>query len=200
MKLLCTIYVFLCSLGAFSQAWELKKDANNIKVYTRELDSTKINEYKVVLISDASPEKVMKVILDGDNLWRWNHKTSESKIVRKVSEDEFIFWMKNDLPWPIRNRDIVSSIKVTHLNENTVRIDLAPDETNAIPENPCCIRVTNFKGYWLIRPLENHKVEITQQLYGDPNGSLPAWVLNSILTTVPYHTFLNLKDQLERGS
>lgn len=197
MKQLLVLLLFVtCSVNA--QEWQLKKNSRGIKVYTRQLDSSKIHEYKAVAIVKTTPEKALKTITDGDNLWRWNHKTSQSKTVKKISPSEFVFWMKNELPWPVKNRDNVSHITVNYLPKGEVRIDIFPDKTNLVKEREDCIRVTNFKGYWLISPKEDGLVEITQQLYGDPNGQLPAWLLNSVLTTVPYHSFLNLKEILEK--
>ena len=181
----------------FSQNWELKKNKNDIKVYTRELDSTKINEYKAVLIANTTKEKALKIIIDGDNLWKWNHKTSQSKTIKKISETEFVFWMKNDLPWPIKDRDNAIHAKVFFLEKNRIKVSLLPDKFESVTETDDCIRITNFKGYWLIEPQNNNQIKITQQLYGDPNGNLPSWLLNSMLTNVPYQSFTSLKEILE---
>ena len=90
------------TLGTFlfvaAQKWELNKNKNGITIYTRSLDSTQINEYKAVLLSNTTIEKALKVITDGDNLWKWNHNTSKSKTLKRLGNNEFFIWMKNDLP------------------------------------------------------------------------------------------------------
>lgn len=179
-----------------AQDWELKKDKNGVKVYTRSLDSTKIKEYKAVVLANTSVKKALEVILDGNNLWKWNHKTSESKTVSQISGSEFIFWMKNDLPWPIKNRDNVSLVKVREIT-NGYWIDILPGPSSLVTEDEGTIRMTNFKGYWSIVK-KGKAVQIIQQLYGDPEGSLPSWLLNSVLTTAPFHSFCDLKELLEK--
>ena len=191
------LLLFFCAHFGLAQEWELKRSKNNIKVYTRGLDSTKINEYKAVLIANATPEKALNIITNGNDLWKWNHNTSESKLIKQLSENEYIFWIKNKLPWPLKNRDNVPHIKVNKFPDGSIKIDISPDKTNSCKEQEDCIRITNFKGYWLIKPLDKNTIEVTQQLYGDPGGGLPAWLLNSLITSSPFQTFKNLKEILE---
>lgn len=179
-----------------AQDWELKKDKNGIKIYTRRSENADIKEYKAVTLIKTDVAAALKVITDGDNLWKWNDKTSDSKTLKTLSETEFVFWMKNDLPWPLKNRDLVTRVKITEQGDKSIKITLSPEATHTIPEDSNSIRITSFKGHWLLAPKGNY-VEVTQQLYGDPGGTLPAWIVNTLLTSAPYRTFLNLKEILE---
>ncbi|MCM5662545.1 START domain-containing protein [Galbibacter mesophilus] len=191
-----TCFIFL-GLSAHAQEWELKRSANNIKVYTRELDSTKINEYKAVLIANTSVENVVSIITNGNGLKNWNHKTPESETLLKVSDKEYIFWMKNDLPWPITDRDHVCKVSVEKISPKNYKIDISPADTILRLPEYNTIRIENFKGFWLINEIDENTVEITQQMYGDPKGTIPSWLVNSILTSFPFHSFENLKEILE---
>ncbi|WP_417443154.1 START domain-containing protein [Joostella sp.] len=199
MKLLFVICFLLIVFSSYcqEQEWELKRNTNNIQVYTRELDSTKINEYKAILKVNTSLEKVLEVLTDGNGLKNWNYKTPESELIAKISETEFIVWMQNDLPWPISDRDNISRVTINQVSEEVYKIDISPADSTYIKANKNVIRMDNFKGNWLIRNVDKNTVEITQQMYGDPNGNLPAWLINSILTTFPYHSFEKLKGILE---
>lgn len=198
MKKETFIFLFVCCcFSGFSQDWKLKKDKNGIKVFVRELDSSSIYEYKAVLVANSTPEKAIKIITDGNNLWKWNHQTSESKTIKEYSDREFVFWMKNDFSWPVKSRDNVVKVNVHFREGDTIKIDLLPEQSNLVPVNENCIRMTDFKGHWLIISKTENKIEVTQQLYGDPEGNLPTWVLNMLLTNTPYNTFLNLKELLE---
>ncbi len=197
MRNILVFFSLLLFLSTNAQnPWKLKKDKNGVQVFVRNVDSSKIKEYKAVTQINTSVEQALSIILDGNRLADWNYKTSESKTIRKITDDEYIFWMKNDLPWPVKNRDNVTHVKVNKISKDSIRVDLAPDRTNAVPEMDGMIRVTNFKGFWLVSQ-KGDKVEVIQQLYGDPKGNLPSWILNSVLTTAPYRSFLNLKSLLE---
>ncbi|WP_340076978.1 START domain-containing protein [Leptobacterium sp. I13] len=193
------LFLLITSFHVFNglaQEWKLKKDKNGIKVYTRTLDSTKIHEYKAVMIIDIPIEKVYETITDGDNIWIWNYRTSASKVLKKYADGEFILWMSNNLPWPIRDRDHISLVKTITNNKGEVRIDILPKPSYNFPAKKGVIRITNFKGYWLIVP-KPEGVEVTQQMYGDPEGALAPWLVNTMLSNGAYHSFFNLKQLLE---
>ncbi len=196
MKKKFILWFLVFPLLVFSQEWKLKKDKNNIKVYTRKLDSREIHEYKATMVVNTSIEKALKAITDGNNLWKWNYKTPKSKTIKKMGVDEYVFWMKNDLPWPIKNRDAVTDVSVFYLKNGGIKITLRPNHSQKVALEKNTIRITDFKGHWLLIPKEN-SLKITQQVYGDPKGNLPNWILNSMLTKAPYYTFLNLKKLLE---
>ena len=181
-----------------AQEWELQKEAEHIKVYTRKLDSTEFNEYRAVLTARTTPEKALQVICDGDRLWEWNHKTSRSEEVARYNDSTYVFWMLNDLPWPLRDRENLSLVRVSTPRNGAYFVDITPADNSLRKSPDDVVRTTKFKGHWKIRPTGNGLVEITQQLYGDPNGIIPAWLLNSIITNVPFHSFENLKVILEK--
>lgn len=184
-------------IAIYSQQWELKKDNGDIQVYTRALDSTKFNEYKAVLIAETTIEKVLAVLTNGDSLNRWTYKTPQSKQLEKISDNEFIFWMRNDFPWPLNDRDNISRVKLKKLDNKVYQIDIEAEDSLVYQQEQNVIRMKLFKGYWRVQELNENSVLITQQMYGDPNGVLPAWIVNSILVSFPYHSFENLKEILE---
>jgi hypothetical protein len=181
----------------YSQQWELKKDDGDIQVYTRKLDSTRINEYKAVLIAETTVDEAISVLTNGDSLNNWTYKTPESKQLEKISDNEFIVWMRNDFPWPLNDRDNVSRIKLKKLSNKSYQIDISVEDSLVHKVEKNVIRMDLFKGYWRVQELDEDSVLIIQQMYGDPNGVLPAWIVNSILVTFPYHSFENLKEILE---
>lgn len=194
---LFALFLFIGTVTLLAQDWELKKNTAHIKVYTRKLDSTQFNEYKAVLTANTTPEKALAVILNGDSLWKWNHKTSASETVIRYNDTTSVVWMHNDLPWPLRDRENLSLIRVRNPQPDTYHVEISPADNTLRTQPDDVIRTTRFKGYWSIRPKDNGQVEVTQQLYGDPNGMIPAWLLNSILVSVPFHSFENLKVILE---
>lgn len=181
----------------FSQQWELKKDDGDIQVYTRELDSTKINEYKAVLIAESTVKEALSVLTDGNTLNLWTYKTPQSRELEKISDSEFVFWMRNDFPWPIHDRDHVSRVKLSKVNNKLFQIDISAEDSLIHKADKNVVRMDLFKGYWRIQELDSDTVLIIQQMYGDPKGTLPAWVVNSVMVSFPYHSFKNLKEILE---
>ena len=195
LKILLFIF-FLFVHEVHAQEWELKRDKKGIKVYVRQSESSGIREYKAVMLVKTSVDAVLKILTDGDDLWKWNYRTVESRTVKTISDNEFVIWIKNNLPWPIKNRDHVSRVKVSYNENGSVIMTIDPETTYTVPEVSNSIRIEKFKGYWSLVPQGDY-VEITQQLYGDPEGGIPTWLINSVIANAPYNSFLNLKEILE---
>lgn len=192
---IAALYLSLISLSGFSQSdWKLIKDSQKIQVYVRTNDSTKYKEYKAVMVVKAPLEKVYQLIMNAEKLKKWNYQTSESYLVKKVSETEQVIYMENDMPWPVQNRDVVTRMKVQRPANNILKINLFPDP-GAVPEKNRMIRIKNFSGYWYLEQSPGGTIVI-QQMQGDPGGSLPAFLFNLFLTNGPFSTFLELNKAL----
>ncbi len=197
--LVCSIYLFGCSFLCAQGPWELKKDKNGIQVFIRTVPDSKIHEFKALMKVEAEMDALIAMVQDGDNLKNWNYKTSESATVKLLSKTERIIWMKNDLPWPIRNRDHVTHMTLQRISSTETRIYIQPDTSNAVPPKDDAVRIVNFRGVWTFKQLEN-SVEVSYQLFGDPNGKLPSWLLNSLLTKAPYSSFKNLRERIQSSA
>ena len=55
------------------------------------------------------------------------------------------------------------------------------------------VRITDAFGYYLFQPLAENRTRMTWQLYVDPAGSLPAWVVNNMLTEIPHLSLKNFR-------
>lgn len=196
MKIYIAVFSLLFFLPLSAQEdWSLKKDKDDIKIYTKSVDSSKIKAYKAVMTVESTLEKVKETIIDGDQLHTWNYKALDSKLIKISSENTRIIWMALDLPWPLRNRDFVALLTLNRISTNAIRIDISvASDQYEIQED--YLRMNNFKGYWLLEE-QGNKVKITQQMYGDPGGSLPSWFINSTVTRAPYYNFIALRERVE---
>ncbi|WP_046754980.1 START domain-containing protein [Kordia jejudonensis] len=196
MKIYIAVFCFLFFLPLSAQeTWELKKDKNDIKIYTKTIDSTKLKAYKAEMTVKSTLEKVKNIIVDGDELHNWNYKAIDSKLIKKTSESEYTIWMAIDLPWPLRNRDFASHIRVEVVSKDVIRINLSSaSDTYAVQED--YLRMTNFVGYWLLEK-QGDTIKVTNEMYGDPGGSLPNWLINSTITRAPYYNFKALRNRVQ---
>lgn len=196
MKIYIAILGFLFFTPLFAQKeWKLKKDKNDIKIYTKSIDSSKIKAYKVEMTVKSTIDSVRNIITDGDQLHVWNYKAIDSKLLNKPSQSEYLIWMALDLPWPLRNRDVVISLKLRRITKDALRIDIMA-ASDQYAEKEDYLRITFFEGYWLLQQIDD-EVKIIHQMHGDPSGNLPSWFVNSTITRAPYENFLALKERLQ---
>jgi hypothetical protein len=81
-------------------------------------------------------------------------------------------------------------LTVEHINRKTIKLTLE-SLPKGLPKKDNTIRVKTLMGHWLLEEV-NDKTMVTQQLFLDPEGSLPPFVVNSLLIKGPYTTFMNL--------
>jgi len=196
MKIYVAIAYLLMFSSLFAQKnWKLKKDKDDVKIYVKSTESSSLKLFKAEMTVKSSLNEVLNVILDGDKLKDWNYKALDSKLLNKSSDNDYLLWLALDLPWPVRNRDVVIQLKVLHITEDVVKIDISA-ASERYPENDDYLRITTFEGYWLLEQIGD-TVKITHQMFGDPGGSLPNWFVNSTITKAPHYNFVALKERVE---
>ena len=196
MKIYIALFSLLIATPLFAQkSWKLKKNKNDIKIYVKSANSSSVKLFKAEMTVKSSISEVLDVILDGDKLQDWNYKALDSKLINKPSESEYLIWLALDLPWPVRNRDVVIALKIHRITQDVIKIDVsAASEQYAKKDD--YLRMTHFEGYWLLEQ-QGNMVKITHQMHGDPGGSIPNWFINSTITKAPYYNFKALKERVE---
>jgi len=166
-----------------------------IQVYTRAVKTSSIKEYKATTIVKTSIKSLVNKIIDGERLKKWNYKTVTSELLEKKSKNKYIIYMYNNLPWPAKDRDHISELEVIAVNDSLTKVTIKSD-AKRIPVKKGVIRVVKFSGHWILEKTKEG-VKVTQQMYGDPGGYLPVFVINSMLVNAPFYTFKQLKIQLD---
>lgn len=190
--------LLLVGIGFYqsSHPWMVDVNKDNVKVLIRKSDSSSIKEYQAIMTVKSPIDTVLKTILDIKNLKKWSYKTSESYQVKKLSDSSWIFYIRNNLDWPIKDRDHVSKV-VLKKKKRDYFIYLNPANT-MVKEYPKIIRIKKFKGYWYLKKMDAEHTQIVQQMFGDPEVTAPAFIVNGVLSKAPFETFKNLRKFLEQ--
>ena len=173
-------------------SWDLKKEKNGVKVFTRAIEGSNFNEFMSVGIHAGSIGSLISVLQDDTNFCNWFPDCKEFKLLKKPSKLERLQYMVVKAPFPVSNRDTIQHTVLSQdFVSKTVLINLsASPET--LPEVPGTIRIPKSRGFWKFTPLDNNQVEVTFQLHSDPGGTLPEWVANIFVTETPLKAVLNL--------
>lgn len=176
--------------GLFS--WELSKEREGIKVYTRNSEGFSIKEFKAVGFYRGSISSIVSALQDESTFCKWFPDCKEFKILKRYPEQDRLQYIVIKAPFPVSNRDSIQRTKLTQETSSkivTIQIDAQPDE---IPKVDGVVRVPRSKGYWKFIPIEKGKVEVIFQLQSDPGGSLPDWIANLFVTENPLKSLINL--------
>lgn len=196
MKRSQMLFFLLIGIIGYSQRKpELALDKDGIKVYLTKFDTTAFKEYRAVMTVNANIDTIVKQLTDVKNLKKWNYKTRKSELLKKTSDTSWIFYMTHHLGWPIQDRDHISKVTLTR-NEYERIITILP-ENRLLKEKPGYVRLTNFKGFWYLKKVSDTQTLVVQQIYGNPGGHIPAFMVNMVITKGPFDTFKELRKRVE---
>lgn len=197
--------MLLLALGIFQvcladEAWQLAKDSDDIKVYTREVPNSPLREFKGEIELAASPDRVLAALKDVNSFRKWMPDVATAEVLRS-SETEQYQYIENTAPWPVSNRDGIYRLTLTRGEDagvvvTTVRIEAVPDY---LPVRDGKVRIKKMDGYWKISPNGNG-VEVVYQVHANPGGSIPSWVANRAVVDTPFNTLKNLRSFLQSST
>jgi len=195
---LTLLIIITTAASGLAQSWNLAKDKNGVKVYTRKRDGWGIKEYKVKINVKATLSKVRQVLQnDVKSRKKWSHNCLEVREVER-SGDVVCIYNKVDAPWPVADRDNVTRFEFVTQSSKQFRINMSVLKSHAkAPEYSGVVRIKRLKGYWIINDHGNGVVSIMQQCVADPGGSIPDWLANTSVVDSPYNSMWNLKKYLE---
>jgi hypothetical protein len=86
--------------------WQLKKDQDGIKVYTKSAENSHYDELKVETTLTATLSSLAALILDIDNYQNWSFNTEKAYVLKKVGPGDLYFYTLIHSPWPASDRDL----------------------------------------------------------------------------------------------
>jgi hypothetical protein len=178
--------------------WNLKKDKDGIKIYTRSIEGSSFDEFRgITTIENSSLEEVLSVIFDVKNYESLFPDCMNPKVLIQDGKYYDIHYIQVKAPWPVKNRDTVYEQKaVVDENGKHAFVSLKP-LPDFIAEDKDFVRIREGSGFWELDEDEGNNVKVTYQFHGEPGGDIPAWLANSFVVTQPFQTLVNLKNRLK---
>ncbi|NVK36393.1 MAG: START domain-containing protein [Gammaproteobacteria bacterium] len=173
--------------------WELEAHDEDldIKVFTREVEGSELKEFKGVTHIKADVNAFVALLKDDPEATSWMHNVIVFDVKERISDVENVIYTVNEAPWPVTNRDtyIRSFFSADENGVVTSSIKAEPDYAEV---NEDYVRMPSIEGAWTFAPQAEGMVEVTYQVHANPGGSLPDWLVNSIVVETPMETLTNL--------
>jgi ribosome-associated toxin RatA of RatAB toxin-antitoxin module len=174
--------------------WVLRKDKNNIQVYTRKPSNSDFLEFRAVTKVKTSFTSCQTLITDFNNYNNWLNDCKIAKVLQNNNTAEYVIYLEFHAPWPFSNRDIVLELKKNVIEKsNSIRY-LIESKSAYIPLKSGIVRIPKMDGFWQLKQLDNGYVEIQYQLIFEPGGNIPAWMANYSSVDSPFKTFEKIRE------
>ncbi len=191
---ICFFLLFLSQLRGQEQ-WDLVKEDEGIKVFTRTNEVMSFKEFRASVIVKGEVNQFVSVLYDVKGLATWGHNISEARLLERPSDTIQIYYAVAKAPWPYKNRDGIYknnfSWDAVH-RTLTVEISLLEDSRELSDK---FVRMDGY-GYWKVKEISANEIQIDFQMQIDPGGSIKAWMANMFVTDSPFYTMKGIRDAM----
>jgi hypothetical protein len=182
---------------AVESEWELRKNKNGIKIYTKEREDTHIYMYKVVTSFAASPEKIYRQVVDFRENLKYMELVDSLKSLDHRKDKRYRNYMHFDMPWPVNNREMIMEMKV-QFSQNGIYLE-SNNVEGVLQNNEGTIPIKDFREKWKIEEdMNGNKSKITVTGWVNPGGAIPVWVVNLFSARTPYRFISGIIQELRK--
>ncbi len=190
------VFHFSMENSSPKNSWKLKLVEDDIALYTRSVDYSKLEELKTELTVKSSLGAIVS-ILDSVELYpEWMYGCREGRNLKIISRNEKLCHTTLNFPNPLSDRNIVSRLTL-HQDVETKVITIksvALDDKAYLSRK--MVMIKKMESSWILTPKDNGEVLIEAYLFCDPGGFIPNWLVNKLSYKSPFKTVLNLRKRL----
>lgn len=175
--------------------WELKKEKNGIKVYTKTIPNTTRLEFRSeIILNNVHHQAVVNQLLAVEMCPEIYPECSQATCLKRFSPTHDYHRIILDFPWPLQDRDAIYEQKAsTNKTKDTTIIELKPIP-NYIPVEENYVRLKKGEGFWTIITIDNTTTKVIYQFQPYAGKGIPDWIVNSTIEKHPYKALNNLKN------
>ena len=191
-------FFFPLSSPSRTYAWELEKEEDGIKVFTKKVAGSDFKAYRAIMRVDAKVSSLVELIKDIESYPLWIDTCKKGVLLKKINEYEFLAYTVNNAPWPVSDRDavVLNTVSQDPATKGSVTINIE-GKHSYIPLTSGIIRVKKIKGFWRFVPEKDGLTQVIYEVHSEPGGNIPSWLLNQIVVTQPFNTLKNMKEILK---
>lgn len=178
--------------------WEHIYEDDGVNVYRQEVEGTNLLAFRGTGFIDAPVNKVLHVFSDVKHEIDWVDRLEENIL---ISEDranfERIEFHSYGLPWPVWSRDIVFQIKLSRQADESFLVTMkSVDDALGPPTKG--VRAELHGSNFVLRETEDGRTWVEVDIFIDPKGTVPAFLVNILQRYWPYNTITGLRTQVRK--
>jgi len=173
--------------------WELEKDKDSIKVWTRVTEGSDIKSFKAITTINATVAQLTAVLNDINSYPEWMADVETTEILEEISENERYYHFEVDAPWPVSNRDNIIHYLLQKDPKTKGVVITATGYPDFIPRKKGVVRIPHSEGTWTFIPTGEKECRVIFEYTAETGGNLPVWVVNLFIVEGPFKTLSNLK-------
>ncbi len=180
-------------------AWEQIRNDAGIVVLRKEVPGSSLIAFRGEGVIDAPVLLVGSVLIDTARSKEWIDSLVESKVLRKVSDGEYVTYTHIATPIVMKDRDFVTDTRLEiDPAKKTVAIHIHSVNDPAAPSTSY-VRGEIMNSSFVLTSISGGKqTRIVTEIHCDPKGSVADWIVNLFQKSWPYNTIRSLRAQVNK--
>jgi hypothetical protein len=181
--------------------WTKIDDADGVTVYRRELPGSDVIAFKGEGLVNARLVRVASVVFDTSRATEWIDSLAEARVVRRISDTEYIEYDHVSTPFVMKDRDFVTWNKLDYdpaRKAITIRMRSVTDPS--APPTGYVRGELVSSTFVLTEAADGKATRVVGDVHCDPRGSIPKWIVNWFQRDWPRSTFKKLRVQVGKAN
>lgn len=171
-----SFFLLASSLAFHPPQWHAEDDVEGMHLEVKDVPGSHFQDIRVTTVS-AEPlaalcEAIYSKEFDG-------HLEGRFKKRELIKQTETERWTYEQISVPVTSdRDYVMHVRLLHPASSgkcEVSFQTENDDSRPVPEG--FVRIRKIRGHWTLTPTSDGKVQIVYEVYSDPGGELPAFLV-----------------------
>lgn len=176
--------------------WELVDDADGVRVWRRELSDSPVLAFRGSGEVPVPIGRLVGLLADSSRSTEWVDLLAESRRLRESDALESVLYNRYDLTWPVQDRDyVLRRVLSIDPQARVVTAAYRSTEDSAAPIQDCCVRAETNPTSWRFTRLGPSRTRVEVEVFTDPKGSIPAWLVNLIQSDWPRNSIRRLAER-----
>ena len=174
-------------------SWQLQKESAQRRIHTAPVAHSSFKAFRAETTIAQPIDAVLAVIAHPASCPLWVDGCLHSQSLGINSFSDRYGYALNDLPWPFRDRELIVHITTQAKAPDTIHISMRaigdnetlPDDTSPPPARQHATRILHSHAHYVLKAIDQNHTSVVWSQHMEPGGSLPAWLVNMMLTDLP---------------
>ncbi len=180
--------------------WEMLRNDAGIQVSRKVVAGSPFVAFRGEGDVDAPLLAVADVLVDVPHETEWMDSVREARILRKVSDTEYVMYSHLGTPPTMTDRDLVADVQVT-VDEarRSLTVEMHSVDDPAAPHTAYVRALISGSKFVLRANPDEHTTHVIAEVHCDPKGSIASWVVNLFQRSWGFNTLKSLRKQVAKG-
>ena len=178
--------------------WRHVATTDGVRVSAREIPGQAFPEFRGVTVMKADMFQLLAILDDAPRHCEWQASCKVMRVVKHYDEFNRVLYHRLDSPWPVNDRDVVFKGGVTVDWKRKIVWSRFRALKGMVKVESGVVRITRMYGHFKFELIAPGQIRATYQVFSDPGGWLPAWLVAGASKKIPLHTLRGLRAQVTK--